>query len=354
MNARSVLLFEFKFHQEIIPSQIRFLLAGGFDVHLFLNRDLWDETLFSCVKDQIKVTLVNRPDKILTKVRLFFQMTRYVDEHRITNLVVNTLDSTFGGFIIRRLSRLHKVGVVHRVHEIASNRSFANNVRRMDGVLTLSAKTHEYLRKNFPWAADSAWFYPIFFCGAELSSQSSFHGISIVIPGQISYERRDYKSLLKIAAALKQDHVNVKFKLLGNARKFDGPAFKDEIAATGLQDFFTIWDAFVPYKTFLDEIASADYVMPLLTPDQGNSRNYEASQISAALNWALGFRKKLLLHRHFSQLDFISGNSVLYDNEGLMELFHNLQKPGPDDYQDVPELSFENISRNYLQVFQNK
>jgi hypothetical protein len=355
-NSKAVLLFEFKFHQEILPTQIKFLLNAGYDVHLFLDRDLWDGALFSCVHDKIRVTLVSDTTRWLNKLKLYFALKKYVREHNISHLVVNTLDSTFGSLLINALSDLNKVGIAHRVHEISSNKTFENNVRQMDAVLTLSVKTHEYISANFPWVAQPGWFYPIFFCSDEVEKvkASGNAGISIVIPGQISNERRDYRSLISAAKYLREKKIRVRFKLLGNALRFDGPALKDEIHRAGLDDCFRIWEGFVPYNVFLQEISNADFVMPLLSPDQANSDNYHCSQISAAINWALGFRKKLLLHEHFCDLDFLAPNSILYNNTNMADVLASLTKPADDDFISVPELCFENISKNYLKGFRQK
>ncbi|HEY8935310.1 MAG TPA: glycosyltransferase, partial [Cyclobacteriaceae bacterium] len=40
-----ILIVENKFHQEIIPTQLRFLLDANIEAHLFLNQKLWDDDL---------------------------------------------------------------------------------------------------------------------------------------------------------------------------------------------------------------------------------------------------------------------------------------------------------------------
>src|SRR5689334_19046725 len=94
-----VLLIEHKFHQEIIPSQLKFFLDANIEVHLFLNQKLWDDDLLGAFQKTVTITLLQRPDKWYNKIGLFFVIRSYIKRFGITHIVFNTLDSNFNSFL---------------------------------------------------------------------------------------------------------------------------------------------------------------------------------------------------------------------------------------------------------------
>jgi GT2 family glycosyltransferase len=346
---RRALLFEFKFHEEIIPSQIQFLQSKGFEVHLFLEKTLWDDSLFGCFSN-LKTKLFRNSKHWHIKLLILFRMLMYVRKNRINYVVVNTLDSTFGHVIIRFFKRLYKVGIAHQIGNVSHSKVYKMNVKRMQGVLTLSKHTLTYLKTNHPDIQNTSFFYPIFFCKENIKNEGRRDEVKIVIPGQLSHKRRDYQMLLDCCVQLKHNDIRIKFYLLGDAHKFDGPEIIKFIHDNELEKMFWFNSGRIPYNDFLRYISEADYVMPLLSTNVANYKYYLESQISASFNWALGLKKHLIIHKDFAHLDFANLNAMVYDNDlrsKLLELSNAMNKP----YIDLPQLNFDHQRKAYFEVF---
>jgi hypothetical protein len=305
--------------------------------------------LFECFKGKITVNLFANSQKWYKKLLIFLKLQYYARVNGITHLVVNTLDSSFGSLIVKSLSNVYKVGIVHRVQDIKSKRTYFANVSRMDGVLTLSDHTFEFLVANYKWVKNPSYFYPVFFCQEPSNHKASGNEIRIIIPGQLSNERRDYRGLLAALRQLASRRLPVKFFLLGDARRFDGPSIVAEVRNNGLEEYFYFSEGFVPYVEFIRIISEADYVMPLLSTDQENSQYYMESQISAATNWALGFRKPILLHESFKDLKYISVNALYYHSGDLPAVLSALSKSS--GFKEIPDLAFANQVGSYFKSF---
>jgi GT2 family glycosyltransferase len=351
-STKQVLLFEFKFHEEVIPSQIKFLQSNGYQVHLFLERTLWDDSLFGCFPN-LKTRLFKNSKHWHVKLFALFQMLLYVRKFKIKYIVVNTLDSTFGHVIIRFFSHLYKVGIAHQIGNVSHSKVYMMNVKRMQGILTLSTHTLKFFKKNYPDITNVSCFYPIFFCKESARPNSQANEIKIVIPGQLSNKRRDYQLLLDCSLKLKQDGSRIKFYLLGDAHKFDGPEIIKFIRENGLEKMFWFSTGRIPYNEFLQHISEADYVMPLLSTRVVNYKYYLESQISASFNWGLGLKKHLIIHHDFAHLDFSNLNAIVYGDDldsKLLELNGAMNKP----YIDLPQLNFHYQRKSYFEVFNDR
>jgi GT2 family glycosyltransferase len=346
---KRVLLFEFKFHEEIIPSQIKFLQSKGFEVHLFLEQTLWDESLFSCFPG-LKATLTKNSKQWPVKLFILFKMLLYVRKHKIKYLIVNTLDSTFGHFIILFLSHLYRVGIAHQVSNVSANKIYRANVKRMQGVLTLSELTKNYLLKNYPEVKNVSCFYPIFFCNELTALNSQNEEVRIVIPGQLSHKRRDYQLLLHTCIQLRKEKTRLRFYLLGDTRKFDGPEIVQFIATHDLGKLFWFNNGRIPYQDFLKYIREGDYVMPLLSTRVTNYRQYLTSQISASFNWALGLKKHVIIHKDFQHIEYTNENAIVYDDNLVAKLLQ-LNNEKRISYTNNPKLNFSNQRASYFKVF---
>lgn len=349
MPQARVALLEFKFHREVIPSQLLFLLNQNFDVHVIMDTKLWDDALFGCCKDKLKTTLLTHSTRWYNKVYIFFFLQYYFRSRKITHVIINTLDSTFLHVVLRFLPRrMHLVGIAHRVHEIDADLAFRSNVKRMNAVLTLSEDTLAYLRNTYPALKKTQSFYPVFFCPPSATMDRDPHELWIAIPGQLSFKRRDYRLLLDYVG--QKPSQPLRFLLLGNAAKFDGPEIADRIKAEGLDRYFFYKNEFIPYAEFIELISICDYVLPLIGEQTWMVASYQQSQVTAAMNWAMGFQKHVIVHQAFSHLRHLQRNTLWYTNASFPALLDGLQKPAP--YTHGPETDFHIQAARYLETFQ--
>jgi hypothetical protein len=343
-----VLLVEFKYHQEIIPSQLLMLLDGGYEVHVFLAQSLWDDQLLGPFRDRVSFTLLPDTKKIVSKVQALFRLRRYINRHGITHLVVNTLDSNFNYYVLKFNPNVHAIGIVHQVHRFVKKKSHLRSLRKVRGIATLSDFTLDFFKKHFTLQVRTAYFYPIYFKTDTAQPHREKKEIGIVVPGQLDLKKRDYFQLIH-ALEHAENLPDIKFYLLGNKNRNDGPAVAAAIESKGLSRYFYVSDGFLPYDDFFSIIRSSDYVMPLLSSSIPNYNQYLQSQISASFNWGYAFRKKLLLHVDFEKI-VKGGDAVFYTDSDLPMVLRNLQQSPSAEI--VPEhLAFTNQQASYLSLF---
>jgi len=347
---RKVLLVEFKFHQEIIPSQLRFLLANQDEVHLFLNEKLWDEYLLGPFKNQIRVELFGNANAWYTKIRLLFMLRRYVKKHKITHLVFNTLNSNFNALVLRFIPSLHVVGIVHRADRLQKKKWQLSAMQKVQGILTLSQETLLNFKIKYPYKEKVSCFYPIFFSKAARVLPEHNSTIYIAIPGQFDIAKKDYGMLVQAARYVREKGIPIKFILLGNASKKDGIKVIEEIIRLELDDVFYYKKSFIPYEEFFQWMERADYVLPLFTKQVKNYDNYLTNQISASFNWAFSFRKKLILPSDFEMQEYVRKSAVFYKHDELNSILASLPKQVNQSVTS-DQLSFENQQKQYLSVF---
>jgi hypothetical protein len=350
--SKNVLLLEFKFHEEIIPSQLLVLKRNGYDVHLFLDRKLWDDELFS--QDQgVKKTLFSNSGSWYMKLYILFTLFLYVRKHRIKYLVFNTLDSAFISWIIRCFPSLYKVGIAHHIETITEKEYYKNNVYSVQGILTLSKDTLNYLKNYHPKLKNKSCFYPIFFDRGREKKQTPEGITKIVVPGQVSFKRRDYQLLIDACLELKSKALgsNLKIYLLGNIQKFDGPSVREKIESHQLEDMFWMHDGRVSYDDFISHIQTAHYILPLLSTRVANYQQYLTSQISATFNWALGFHKFLIIHKDFCSLNFLCENAIPYKDNLATTLLEASRNSVPC-FNPNTYLTIDVQEKEYLRVFE--
>ena len=353
VSAGKVLLIEFKYHQEIIPSQLLMLLEGGHEVHLIMEKKLWDEQLLGTFRSRVSMALIPHTQLIIQKIAMLFRIRRYVREHGIEHLVFNTLDSNFNYFLLLLNPGVHAVGIVHQIHRFIKKRIHRKSLELVSGIATLSTYTLRYFQDHFEhYRQKSICFYPIYFdTDRNLSANVPDTDIRIVIPGQLDLKKRDYFQLL--AALEKGPNLkSVKFFLLGNIQHNDGPAILQSIKAKGLGNLFYWRDEFIPYNEFFDILRSSDYVMPLLSRGIDNQDHYRQSQISASFNWAYAFQKKMLIHEAFRSIAE-TNNAIFYSDEDFIQTLQSLEKR-PGAYHIPHHFEFKIQQRAYLSLFQRR
>ncbi len=353
---KKALIIELKFHQEIIPAQIFFLLGKGYEVHLFLAEHLYDRDLFNGLKDQIYLTLLPHTKGFINKVRLLFKVKLYIKQNKISRLILNTLDSNFNNFLLRIINDVQTIGIIHQLQKLKYKPLYYDNFKRVSGVLTLSQYTLRYLTKNYNPGKPVSFFYPVFFpYNINPNGSNKLSGpeiINIAIPGQLDQTKRDYKTLIEILATNKEDASKFKFFLLGNAASANGPEIVSLIKSAKLESLFSYTEGFVSYNHFFSCLSNADYVMPLLNKKIQQLPTYHASQISASFNWAYAFNKPLIVHQFYINNVVSDYQSIGYSDYNLSCVLFNLVKPQKGETaRSTPFFDFKAQQENYLKVF---
>lgn len=349
---KKVLILENKYHQEIIPSQVRILLNAGYEVHLFIAEKLWDRDLFGDVADRIKLTVLKKNNSFFGKLSIALDVKNYIRKEGIGYIVFNTLDSNFNYFLLRMNQRVRSIGIIHQAHRIFRKRIHRKNLDMVNGVATLSQFTLGYFRTRYKSDKESACFYPIFFEKENGAANVEMRDhVRIAIPGQFDLNKRDYFQLLEVLKYV-NPAARIKFYLLGNIKNGDGPEIMSYIREHRMEHFFEWGEMFIPYREFFRVLRETDYVMPLLSHRVKNSENYKESQISASFNWAYAFRKNLILHEEFSSIVEGKESTVFYNDHNFKDVLEQLQRP----LTNLPRPEIFNYAvqeKAYLSLFQD-
>lgn len=143
--------------------------------------------------------------------------------------------------------------------------------------------------------------------------------IWIVIPGAVSYGRRDFDSLL--GGNVKYPS-NIKFILLGNINRADGLTVLRKIRESGKERSFVIFNEYVPDNQFYAYVNACDYMMPLIHPDKEEYAKYIRDKISGTYNLAIAYRKPMLCPNEMQVYEDFADTAIFYDRKNLQTFFN--------------------------------
>lgn len=324
------------YHGECLYPQLRFLKSGGYDVTLFCNES--QEAIvssFDVVADRTFFWNMKSFGNLL-KIR------RYLIDNRVETVILNTIQ---GGRVLKFTllpfpSWMKFVGTLHNIKKL--NGSFGQKLicRKVKRIYLLA----EYLKSSFARYSDmscvsyNSAYVPI--CNRGRVEKKNGE-IWAVVPGSIEYKRRDYDFLLDVA---KQADECVKFILLGNARKGEGPMFLKKVEDAGLLDRFVTFDSFVSNELFQAYMEKADWLLPLIRRRTSLVDDYMNYKVSGTFILAKAYNLPMLLDSVFADVEGFDFPSVYYADESkFAELVNQKATKGLSDSS-----SFEADREKYL------
>jgi len=198
--------------------------------------------------------------------------------------------------------------------------------RRIETYFVLNDYIRDHVLAVRP-EAPVASLYPVYLPGCETgilnSRDKRSQSFTICIPGPVHSGRRDYDGLLDILAAdtLPQD---IRFVLLGQCSDETYERLTTRLAAASLSDRFTLFRKFVPQEEFHHQMATCDMVMPLIHPQTPNFSLYRTLQITGSFNLAFAYRKPLLMHCAFDDVEDFQRTACFYDASDLAKVLERL------------------------------
>ncbi len=299
IKQKKMLITEFNDHHDETASPLARLLSRDFDVSLRVNSAIADRGLFRGF--DVKKTGNGKVKKILSAMGIILE----AHLGKFKTIVFNTWGDRYSRLIIRFLpGAVRRIGVAH-------NTGLIPGKYKKIKYLVLSRYLYERLLKRVSGSAIS-YFYPL--SGVKQVHEPSPAGdeMRVCIPGKIEFSRRDYPELISIAKSLQG--VKIKFIILGDSLKADGPEFRRKADSEGVSGFFCFFEGYISYEVFFEEIQKCDVIMPLIHPAAFDYRKYLESKISASFNLAFSFKKPLLLHASFSGIPEFNGRAFFYDD----------------------------------------
>lgn len=309
---KNVALIEFNtWHQECLYPQLLFLTESGYQV--LLVNDIRKKEFIESLKLEDKCECLFFDFK---KLKSFFQVRKELLSRGITDIILNTAQGS-GALKFSLLPFFKKMNWAGTLHNIAKlDSSFGQKLiaRKVKKYYLLA----DYLTPNFPKdkGYTSAVFEPIFLPEVQAAALSKPQDeVWICIPGYVEYKRRDYDYLLTIAKQLKQETEGkkVKFVILGNAAKSDGPRLLEGIKTAQAEDYFITFDHFIPEDVYEAYIKQADLLLPLIHPETPGGKSYTNHKISGTFSLAAGYGKIMLCHAMFEGIDQFNYAALFYN-----------------------------------------
>ena len=336
-NAKKIIITEFgSWHDECLYSLCMLLKQNSYYIILIANESLRKKNgqNLASVTDEIIYYPFGSTLKGFIALWKFYL---YLLRSNIVNLHINTAQgSTAWKFFMLPLpKRIMISGTLHYVKKLETSFGQRFITNRINSYLLLSDLLLPHYKKASLKPAIA--LYPIFYPDhPKTDLRKPENEIWITVPGAISYTRRDYGILIPPAGQKYPKHI--KFILLGNLHKGDGPAIYQNIKSHGLEQNFICFEQFIPDSTFYSYIRQSDYILPLVHPSLPAYEKYVTDKISGSYNLAIAFRRPMLCPAEMARYEDFKDTSFFYSTMRLFcsSIFHldNLYKSevigGPD------------------------
>ena len=312
-------------HAECLHTQIHYLAANGYDVHLICDKRVWSQIEEKHLLKGFQVH--NLPDKnIFRQLISIFRIHFYVRRHRISHLIINTLESTIirNSFLVSFPKKLNCTAILHNAQKLVSGKSLHRIVgKKVKKFFVLS----EYIRRNFQSQTHFklSVFYPIYFPKFEFVTLEKSPGeIWITIPGSVEPQRRDYAGLLK-ELMKKTLHANIKLIFLGHLDVVKYPEIDNLLRQTNLWGTQIIcFTNFVENNLFHSYIAQSDLILPLMHPSaNGKNDFYGDSRISGSFNLSFAYKIPMLIEQSMAMWDDLQGSCFFYQKEDIIHCINS-------------------------------
>jgi hypothetical protein len=321
---KKVIIVEFyNSHTEVLYSSIEFFSKSGYTIHLWLN----ESQNFNRELTPFVNVNYHKSNSHLSRILFIVNLIKYILINKIDKVFINTAD----GLQVRNFCMIsvpfnYEIsGILHLAERLISSTTQKIISWKLKKYFILS----HYILKNVEALNISGLkfgvFYPLSVNYKMKGLKKSGNSIVVSIPGEISPYRKSYFKLLEILENSKS-HIpeNLMFELLGTVRIKEGEEVINRINKYGLNDFFILYDEFIPDNKYYERCELSDIIMPLILPDVDNFENYLKFQITGAYDIAYGFKKPLLLHSIFQSIDDFNGIAVFFNENNLIDVLKNI------------------------------
>jgi hypothetical protein len=331
-SLKRILIVEFSLgHFELFFSHLMLLKKNGYKIFYAGLED--SEKLIADLKSDFSDSIfITKPKSLkqLWKIRNFI----------IKNEIGQILFNSASGRSVLLLSiligsRAHLCGVLHNIEKLTKSNTQKLISYWIRDYLTLSRFLNENALALNSNNLKFEYFYPIYFRD-KTTGEREDSKLTIVIPGNIQKERRDYASLIESLKSFPSTLLtNFKIVLLGNASKYDGMEIKYLVERCQLSYLFEFFDDFLSNQKFHQIILQSDFIMPLTHPSEFKTNRYDQHKISGAFNLAFGHKKPLLIHQALEQTKEFNAISHFYTLDSLESLFKKLLSIDSSNVKDL-------------------
>ncbi|MGY5355737.1 hypothetical protein [Wenyingzhuangia sp. IMCC45467] len=342
LNLPKIALIEFdQSHGECLFSQILFL-QNYYQITVFLNKKNTED-----LTNISNITLINIDlgDK---KTNQFVK--QYLIKEKINKVIFNSAERKIYKFLLLFLfnKQISFWGILHNPNRLKKSIKQKYISYKISGYFVLS----DFVKQNI--VTEKLTKTPIqsiytIFCEKTEGSKKIIKPENetwIVIPGKIEFDRRDYLFLLNLEIP-----KNIKFIILGNINTKDGIEFMQTVLKNKFLNNFLFFKTYIQDYEFNQYIENADFILPLIHPNNPFFNKYIKNKITGTYNWAYAFKKTMLLEQSFSSIKEFKETSYFY-NITPNQIFEVLKQPKKKYIGN--KWAFEYQQNNYLNFIKTK
>lgn len=341
-------------HEECLYSQLLFLREGGYDTALLFEEAL-GKKLGGIRAGNREVPWKLKDKKGLAYWRALWEVRNFLISHEYEILIFNSPQ----GSLTRDFSLLpfprhfQWYGTLHGINKLRGSFTQKMINRKIKNYFVLN----DYLVDNLDRVPHAGLriqsYYSIFFPEYPDAPfiEKPENVLWIGIPGQVEYKRRDYETLVRAFAALKEKPA-YRFLILGDDQHThsNGKELKALIQESGVADYF-LFTGYLSYPDYHAWIKKCDIIAPLIHPGNESYEKYLIYQITGGYNLAFAYKKPLLMLQDFDKYEDFRENAVFYTlgqlSESLEKLPQSIAALRPGMYRQ-PKWTFEYQCRQYL------
>lgn len=323
INPKTVLLVELNIgHKETLTGYYDCFRKLGYNVEVLVHPPL--EGLFDNLKNDVKVWEFHEKD--IFKIFNEFDFTKYECVMFNSRVIYpKYLDVTE---YIPTLPKCKRIYVQHHIDKFFEHEN-DNQI-----ILANPAKD-ERLEK--------AVVNPHYFGDISITNKNEI--TEFITIGELNPARKNCSLLIDSVSELVEKGVtNFKIKVIGKGTLENLPEkIKPYIDIKGRLDF----------PNMFKEIEKADFIMPLLDPENEANERYKKSGTSGSFQLIYGFLKPCLIHRIFADIyNFNGKNSLIYENnKEIANIMEFAIQKSPQEYAQIQEglkSKVEEIERSSL------
>jgi hypothetical protein len=246
---------------------------------------------------------------------LFFKLwSERLQFRRYDFLILNSLEPKR---ILERVAGLEIpiIAVMHNGNLITTDpdyaRFFGKSGRKP---LVLAKHISEFLSDTIV----ARWVSPVLLGQIRPAKPDKLGRVQLCVQGCLQFDRRNYESLLDAIELLMADGVgNVKVMIIGRNDTDDAPIFREQIRKRNLVSVFEFSEGELPYKTYYESIAKADFLLPLVDTTSSHYRPYFLDKVTTSLLVSIGIGIVPIIHKQLADLYGVKSESVTYEDGGL-------------------------------------
>lgn len=296
-------------HGECLFQQLLYLTGAHYEVTLICN-----ERLRSQITSSIKLQGITSHFYDFKKLSQVWRCYRFICNSKINTVIFNTAQGsrTLRFLLFPFPSRIHFFGTIHNIKKLTHSL----------GQKIISLKVHhyyllaDYLSLYFP-KSSKLKCQPVNFCTHPdfpiVQVPQKDGDIYVTVAGNIEYKRRDYDSLIQFVKTEKEPS-HIKFIILGDIDKKDGPDFLQTLNCEGITDRFIFFHGFVKDELFHSYLLKSDYLLPLIHPNIRDAQSYTCDKISGTFVIAACYGIKMLCQNMFQNIERFNYPLLFYKN----------------------------------------